>query len=51
MKKNSSKKMSEQDIEIILDDLMQIFRYLLGKDIFEAFYCKKLAKRLLLERS
>jgi cullin-4 len=30
---------------------MQIFRYINGKDVFEAFYRKDLAKRLLLGKS
>ena len=36
------------DSEAIINELMQIFRYIHGKDVFEAFYKKDLAKRLLL---
>lgn len=30
---------------------MTLFRYIQGKDVFEAFYKKDLAKRLLLDKS
>jgi len=38
----------EQAVEAKLDDAISIFRYLSAKDIFEAFYTKRLVKRLLL---
>lgn len=42
---------TEEEVERILDRVVVIFRYIHGKDIFEAFYKKDLAKRLLLRRS
>lgn len=38
----------DQEVEAKLDDAISIFRYLSAKDIFEAFYTKRLVKRLLL---
>ncbi len=35
----------------MLDRVLIIFRYISGKDVFEAFYKKDLAKRLLLGKS
>ncbi|KAI9305629.1 cullin-4-like protein [Cunninghamella echinulata] len=45
------KKQAEEDIELVLDKVLVLFRYLQGKDIFEAFYKRFLSKRLLLNRS
>ena len=45
------KGVSEHEIEAIFDRVMDLFRYLTGKDVFEAFYKKLLAKRLLLGKS
>ncbi|ORX57414.1 cullin 4A [Hesseltinella vesiculosa] len=45
------KKNSEENLERILDNVLVIFRYLQGKDTFEAFYKRFLSKRLLLNRS
>lgn len=42
---------SEESISTLLDELMILFRYINGKDVFEAFYKKDLAKRLLLNQS
>ncbi|CAM8878442.1 hypothetical protein QQ045_018940 [Rhodiola kirilowii] len=41
------KGVSEEDIEIILDKVMMLFRYLHEKDVFEKYYKQHLAKRLL----
>jgi cullin 3 len=38
---------SEEDVEVILDKVMMLFRYLQEKDIFEKYYKQHLAKRLL----
>ncbi|XP_074030664.1 cullin-4A [Leptinotarsa decemlineata] len=46
-----TKDISEEELEVLLDRVMVIFRYIQGKDIFEAFYKKDLAKRLLLGKS
>eukprot|EP00053_Salpingoeca_punica_P019818 m.202969 g.202969 ORF g.202969 m.202969 type:complete len:741 (-) comp17730_c1_seq1:293-2515(-) len=45
------KESSEDELETLLDKCMIIFRFINGKDVFEAFYKAHLAKRLLLQRS
>lgn len=42
---------TEEQIEQILDRVMVLFRVLAPKDVFEAYYKKDLAKRLLLDKS
>jgi cullin 4 len=42
---------SEDSLEVELDKVMQLFKCIQGKDVFEAFYKKDLAKRLLLDRT
>jgi hypothetical protein len=39
---------SDDDVEALLERVMVLFRYVGSKDVFEAFYKKDLAKRLLL---
>ena len=41
----------EYELECILDKIMVLFRFIHGKDVFEAFYKKDLAKRLLVGKS
>ncbi|CAL8094487.1 unnamed protein product [Prunus armeniaca] len=41
------KGVSEEDVEIILDKVMMLFRYLQEKDVYEKYYKQHLAKRLL----
>lgn len=41
----------EDEVESTLDRALVLFRYIQGKDVFEAFYKKDLAKRLLLGKS
>lgn len=41
------KGMSEDDIEVVLDKAIMLFRYLQEKDVFEKYYKQHLAKRLL----
>lgn len=43
--------MEDESIEKLLDEALSIFRYLAAKDIFEAFYTKRLIKRLLLRNT
>ncbi|CAN6246112.1 unnamed protein product [Urochloa humidicola] len=38
---------TEEDVEVILDKVMMLFRYLQEKDVFEKYYKQHLAKRLL----
>eukprot|EP01098_Paradermamoeba_levis_P011094 TRINITY_DN4711_c0_g1_i1.p1 TRINITY_DN4711_c0_g1~~TRINITY_DN4711_c0_g1_i1.p1 ORF type:complete len:487 (-),score=139.06 TRINITY_DN4711_c0_g1_i1:100-1560(-) len=47
-KLRSNKIASEEELESLFDKVMVLFRYIQGKDIFEAFYKNNLAKRLLL---
>ncbi|KAI7811462.1 putative cullin-4B-like, partial [Triplophysa rosa] len=46
-----NKEATEEEMERTLDKIMIIFRFIHGKDVFEAFYKKDLAKRLLLGKS
>ncbi|KAK9737600.1 Cullin protein neddylation domain [Popillia japonica] len=41
----------DENIEKVLDKIMVLFRFVQGKDIFEAFYKRDLAKRLLVGKS
>mmetsp|Transcript_6002 Transcript_6002/g.17169 ORF Transcript_6002/g.17169 Transcript_6002/m.17169 type:complete len:735 (-) Transcript_6002:2064-4268(-) len=49
--KSGKKGQTEDQLEATLDRVLILFRYISGKDVFEAFYKKDLAKRLLLGRS
>lgn len=42
---------SDIELDRLLDEVLHIFRYINGKDVFEAFYKKDLAKRLLLKKN
>lgn len=47
----STKGTSEQEIDLQLDGCFELFRLIQCKDVFEAFYGKDLARRLLLSKS
>lgn len=49
--KTGNKAASEEELEKLLDKIMVLFRFIHGKDVFEAFYKKDLAKRLLVDKS
>ncbi|XP_024391521.1 cullin-4 [Physcomitrium patens] len=49
--RSGNKGTSEEELEGILDKVLVLFRFIQGKDVFEAFYKKDLAKRLLLGKS
>lgn len=49
--KLGNKAMSDEELDKLFDEVLRLFRYCQGKDIFEAFYKKDFAKRLLLNRS
>lgn len=49
--KLKAKDTSDEDLELILGNVLKLFKFVQGKDIFEAFYKKHLAKRLLLGKS
>jgi len=49
--RTGNKSYSEGELEKTLDQVVILFRFVEGKDIFEAFYQKDLGKRLLFQRS
>jgi len=49
--KSGNKEATEDELERMLDRILVLFRFIHGKDVFEAFYKKDLAKRLLVNRS
>eukprot|EP00180_Rhodochaete_pulchella_P000265 Plantae.Rhodophyta-Rhodochaete_pulchella.ctg119.p1 GENE.Plantae.Rhodophyta-Rhodochaete_pulchella.ctg119~~Plantae.Rhodophyta-Rhodochaete_pulchella.ctg119.p1 ORF type:complete len:654 (-),score=151.85 Plantae.Rhodophyta-Rhodochaete_pulchella.ctg119:859-2796(-) len=49
--RTGNKSFSEEELESTLERVMTLFRFIHGKDIFEAFYKKYLAKRLLFQKS
>ena len=52
LKKGAHKRMdTEADLDMQLNRAVNLFRFIQGKDVFEAFYKKDLAKRLLLSKS
>lgn len=46
-----NKECTEDELDVIMDRVIVLFRFVDGKDFFEAFYKKALAKRLLMGRS
>ncbi|BGP57050.1 hypothetical protein JCM8202v2_004688 [Rhodotorula sphaerocarpa] len=51
LRSGGSRGMDDAELEKILNDVLYLFRFTQGKDIFEAFYKRDLAKRLLLNKS
>ncbi|ORY75137.1 Cullin family-domain-containing protein [Protomyces lactucae-debilis] len=49
--RQGNKKFDEQTLEVRMDQLLDLIRFIASKDVFEAFYKKDLAKRLLLNKS
>ncbi|GAO52034.1 hypothetical protein G7K_6122-t1 [Saitoella complicata NRRL Y-17804] len=49
--RSGNRAMSENDLESEMEKALLLFRFISGKDVFEAFYKKDLAKRLLLNKS
>uniref|UniRef100_H2ZFL9 Cullin-4 n=1 Tax=Ciona savignyi TaxID=51511 RepID=H2ZFL9_CIOSA len=49
--KSGNKEATEVELDQTLDRIMMLFRLIHGKDVFEAFYKKDLAKRLLVGKS
>ncbi|XP_077153081.1 cullin-4A [Ranitomeya variabilis] len=49
--RSGNKEATDEELERCLDKIMIIFRFIHGKDVFEAFYKKDLAKRLLVGKS
>jgi len=46
-----NKEATDDELDKILDKILVLFRFIHGKDVFEAFYKKDLAKRLLVGKS
>lgn len=44
--KKSNKNMEEAEVESTLDQIMVVFRFIEDKDVFEGFYKRRLADRL-----
>ncbi|CAJ2632066.1 unnamed protein product [Trifolium pratense] len=51
LKKGGSEKMSDEAIEDTLEKVVKLLAYISDKDLFAEFYRKKLARRLLFDRS
>ncbi|CAK8544281.1 unnamed protein product [Lathyrus sativus] len=51
LKKGGSEKMSDEAIEETLEKIVKLLAYISDKDLFAEFYRKKLARRLLFDRS
>eukprot|EP00475_Leptophrys_vorax_P033265 TRINITY_DN5205_c0_g1_i1.p1 TRINITY_DN5205_c0_g1~~TRINITY_DN5205_c0_g1_i1.p1 ORF type:complete len:805 (-),score=215.21 TRINITY_DN5205_c0_g1_i1:777-3068(-) len=49
--RSGNKTVSDDELESMLNQVMVLFKFINGKDVFEAFYKKDLAKRLLLNSS
>mmetsp|Transcript_21859 Transcript_21859/g.74292 ORF Transcript_21859/g.74292 Transcript_21859/m.74292 type:complete len:749 (+) Transcript_21859:229-2475(+) len=49
--RSGNKGSTDEELEGTLDRVLTLFRFIQGKDVFEAFYKKDLAKRLLLGKS
>ncbi|GAA6031535.1 hypothetical protein JCM8097_006505 [Rhodosporidiobolus ruineniae] len=49
--RSGNRGMDDAELETALNDVLYLFRFTQGKDIFEAFYKRDLAKRLLLNKS
>lgn len=49
--RSGNKEATDDELEKTLDDILVLFRFVHGKDVFEAFYKKDLAKRLLVNKS
>ncbi|XVF60511.1 hypothetical protein PTKIN_Ptkin08bG0053200 [Pterospermum kingtungense] len=45
------RRVTEDDVELVLDKVMMLFCYLQDKDVFEKYYKQHLAKRLLSEKT
>ena len=51
MPQGGSEKLSDDAVEDLLDKVVRLLAYISDKDLFSEFYRKKLARRLLSERS
>lgn len=51
LKKGSSEKLSDEDIEETLEKVVKLLAYIGDKDLYSEFYRKKLARRLIFDKS
>eukprot|EP00873_Tetraselmis_striata_P023587 jgi/Tetstr1/443851/TSEL_031805.t1 len=51
LKKGGSEKLSDDEIELTLDKVVELLAYISDKDLFGEFYRKKLSRRLLFDKS
>uniref|UniRef100_A0A0C9S2U8 Cullin-1 n=1 Tax=Wollemia nobilis TaxID=56998 RepID=A0A0C9S2U8_9CONI len=51
LKKGGSERLSDEDIEDTLEKVVKLLAYISDKDLFAEFYRKKLARRLLFDKS
>jgi cullin 1 len=51
LKKSSAKMTEEDDMENVLNQIMTVFKYIEDKDVFQKFYSRMLAKRLVYSTS
>jgi cullin-4 len=49
--RSGNKEATEEELDKILDKIMVLFSFIHGKDVFEDFYKKNLARRLLIGKS
>ncbi|PIO71232.1 cullin family protein [Teladorsagia circumcincta] len=49
--RSANKEASDEQLDLLMSKVITLFRFIQGKDVFEVFYKKDLAKRLLLGRS
>lgn len=49
LKKSSG--ITDEQIEVIMHDVIQVFRFVKSKDVFEEFFARGLCRRLLLKKS
>ncbi|EGG20477.1 cullin [Cavenderia fasciculata] len=49
--RSGSKGISDDELEMVLNKALALFRFIQGKDVFEAFYKTDLSKRLLMDKS
>lgn len=49
--KSDGKGAGEQNMESLIDQVLVLFRFIQGKDVFEAFYKNDLSKRLLMRKT
>ncbi len=49
--RKGNKELSEEELDFLMDRVIVLFRFVQGKDVFETYYKRDLARRLLMGRS